>query len=118
MSSVSRYTGEPAPASGDFYVEKDCCTLCGVPEKLAPDLIGIGQAAGGWGHCYWKKQPETEAEMQQAFAIFDDQDLGCHRYAGTDPEIIARLGPENCGDLGKYVSEGFFRRLWNRVSRR
>ena len=47
-------------------------------------------------HCYWMKQPETHEELRQAFLIFDGQELGCHRYAGHDPEIQARLGPENC----------------------
>ncbi|GAA3752296.1 hypothetical protein GCM10022270_08760 [Terriglobus aquaticus] len=42
------------------------------------------------------KQPETHEELRQAFLIFDGQELGCHRYAGADPEIQARLGPQNC----------------------
>jgi hypothetical protein len=46
--------------------------------------------------CFWKKQPETESELQQAFAIFDKQELGCHRYAGLDPDIQARVGAGNC----------------------
>src|ERR1700677_4749218 len=76
---------EPTSVSGDFYVENHCCTSCGVPQVVAPDLVGWIDE--GMGHCYWKKQPETHEEMRQAFAIFDSQELGCHRYAGYDPEI-------------------------------
>jgi len=35
-------------------------------------------------------------EMRQAFAIFDGQEAGCHRYAGFDLEIRARVAVENC----------------------
>jgi hypothetical protein len=44
------------------------------------------------GHCIWKKQPETAQEMQQALAAFDACCLGCYRYAGSDPNIIAKVG--------------------------
>jgi len=29
----------PRNAPGEFYVEKDCCTLCGVPWTIAPELF-------------------------------------------------------------------------------
>ena len=90
----SRYQREPTSVPGDFYVENHCCTSCGVPQVVAPDLVGWIDE--GMGHCYWKKQPETHQEMRQAFAIFDGQELGCHRYAGNDPDIQARIGPANC----------------------
>lgn len=84
----------PESVSGDFYVERHCCTSCGYPLVLAPALIGWADAQRS--HCYWMKQPETREELRQAFLIFQGQELGCHRYAGTDPEIQARLAPENC----------------------
>ncbi len=92
MDSVHDGSVDPTPAVGDFYVENACCTRCGVPELVAPDLIGIR----GDGHCFWKKQPVTPDEMQQTFAIFDGQELGCHRYAGINPEIQKRIGFEQC----------------------
>jgi hypothetical protein len=85
---------EPTSVPGDFYVENQCCTSCEVPQMVAPDLVGWIDA--DMRHCYWKKQPETHEELRQAFAIFDGQELGCHRYAGNDPEIQARVGRENC----------------------
>jgi hypothetical protein len=85
---------EPTSAPGDFYVDSNCCTACGVPQVVAPDLVGW--TAEKIPQCRWKKQPSAPAEFQQAFAIFDSQELGCHRYAGTDPEIQKRVGIENC----------------------
>src|SRR5271155_5331318 len=85
---------EPRSAPGDFYVENSCCISCGVPQVAAPDLVGWTDAE--MSQCYWKRQPETKEELEQAFAIFDGQELGCHRYAGSDPKIQARIGTENC----------------------
>ena len=83
-------TSEP----GDFYVENNCRISYGVPQMVAPDLIGW--ASGDRSVCYWKKQPSTSEEMRQAFAVFDAQEAGCHRYGGDDPEIQARVGVGNC----------------------
>jgi len=62
---------------------------------VAPDLVGwVDEPIS---HCYWKKQPETPSEFEQAFKIFEGQELGCHRYAGHDPAIQMRVGYE-CSD--------------------
>jgi hypothetical protein len=124
---------EPTSVPGDFYVENHCCTSCGVPQAVAPDLVGwIDEEMS---RCYWKKQPETREELRQAFAIFDGQELGCHRYAGHDPEIQARVGRENCDNTRPDVTawksseardlqllfpadEGWLRRVWTAVWRR
>jgi len=58
----------------------------------------------GWvgdetSHCIWKKQPETPREIDQAIAVLDAQELGCHRYAGDDPAILKRLSAEYCDHL-------------------
>ena len=90
LSLPERY---PLSAPGDFYVERDQCAGCGVPEAVAPDLITHIEEPY---HCYWKKQPKTDFELEQAFKIFDGQELGCHRYAGTDPKIQARIGVNSC----------------------
>ena len=94
MSPKPKLKIHPSSAKGDFYVENGCCTRCGVPETLAPDLIG--GSAGKSEHCYWKKQPETPDEIDRAIAILATQELGCHRYAGVDREILRRIDPENC----------------------
>ena len=72
----------------------ECCTSCGLPKSLAPDLIG--GVAGKGDHCYWKKQPETPAEIDRAVEVLAGQELGCHRYAGVDPDLLRRIEPENC----------------------
>ena len=64
MSSETPYEREPTSAPGDFYVENRCCVSCGVPQVVAPDLVGWENNGGS--HCYWKKQPETPDEMRQA----------------------------------------------------
>jgi hypothetical protein len=72
--------------------------------------------------------------MQRAFAIFDGQEVACHRYAGHDPEIQKRVGVENCdfsSHLGAkkisgeqthapefWAEPGFFERLWAKIWRR
>jgi hypothetical protein len=63
---------------------------CGVPHVVAPDLVGW-TGEGKMQHCVWKKQPETEAELERAIAVLETQELGCHRYAGTDPAILDRI---------------------------
>jgi hypothetical protein len=94
MSPKPKLSVHPSSVPGDFYVTNGCCTSCGLPETLAPDLIG-GVAANG-DHCYWKKQPTTPDEIERAIDVVTSQELGCHRYAGREPEILKRLAPEDC----------------------
>src|SRR5580692_5000943 len=94
MSPKPKSSVHPNSAPGDFYVQNGCCTSCGVPETRAPDLIG-GSAEKG-EHCYWKKQPKAPDEIDRAIDVLRTQDLGCHRYAGKNPEILKRLSPEDC----------------------
>ena len=119
---------QPRSAPGDFYVENHCCIFCGVPQVAAPDLIGWTDERNA--QCYWKKQPETGQELEQAFAVFDGQELGCHRYGGSDPKIQTRIGTENCDHPVSYIAStvdsystvpsfwteaGLFERLWAKI---
>lgn len=81
-------------APGDFYVDHDCCTSCGLPEVIAPELIGRG-GGENW-HCIWKRQPSTPEEVQKAIEILNSQELDCHRYAGSDPAILDYADPLVC----------------------
>ena len=82
----------PKSAPGDFYVVKGECLACGVPQVVAPDLVGwTGEKIP---HCCWKKQPETQEELERAIAVLETQELECHRYAGTDPAILRRAAPK------------------------
>ena len=68
-----------APTRGDFYVEEVCCTACGVPQTIAPQLVGWRED-GSLTLCYWIRQPETAEEVDKAIKIIHAQELGCHRY--------------------------------------
>lgn|GEM_PF-5718771 len=89
MSRVPKFTPHPKSAPGDFYVENAQCLACGVPHVVAPDLVGWTDEKKS--HCFWKKQPETPAELERAIAVLEAQELECHRYAGTDPAILSRV---------------------------
>jgi len=81
-------------AGGDFYVQASCCTSCGVPQAVAPDLVGWTNEA--YPQCYWIKQPQTSDELDRAIKLIHSQELGCHRYSGADPAILRRLPVEDC----------------------
>lgn len=83
-------------APGDFYVEYDCCTCCGVPEHIAPDLFASVMQND---QCFVKRQPRTEQEMGRMLTVLQHQDLGCVRYRGSDPALIQRLESEGLADL-------------------
>jgi hypothetical protein len=82
-------------APGDFYVEDDCCTLCGVPGVSAPELFGGFAADGtvdeGVRHCWVKRQPQSGAELDAMIDTMARQELGCIRYGGSDAAIVARV---------------------------
>src|SRR5580765_3820090 len=90
-------SAELKSAFGDFYVEETCCMSCGVPQEIAPDLVG-------WTNedrqqCYWVKQPQTTDELDRAIQVIHAQEIGCHRYSGSDPAILRRLPAEDCDHL-------------------
>jgi len=76
------------------YVEKGQYLACGVPHVVAPDLVGWTDEKVQ--HCFWKKQPGTSAELERAIAVLEAQELGCHRYAGTDPAILNQVLSTYC----------------------
>lgn len=82
---------------GDFYVENESCITCGAPEAEAPDLI-VHSNKDNYGHCYFKKQPETEHELDQAINAICVSCIGALRYGGKDQSIIKRLYQIGEGD--------------------
>jgi hypothetical protein len=94
MACVPKFTPHPKSAPGDFYVEKGQCLACGVPHVVAPDLVGWTDEKVR--HCFWKKQPESPAELERAIAVLEAQELECHRYAGTDAAILIRISSTYC----------------------
>lgn len=96
--ATRKYKGHPQSSPGDFYVVNGECLSCGLPHVLAPDLFGWEQldAAEPYGHCVWKKQPETPDEFTRAIEVIRSSEAGCHRYAGSDPVVGRRVGSEFC----------------------
>jgi hypothetical protein len=77
----------PKNAAGPFYILNGCCTACGVPTAIAPELFEFDST----DHCYVKRQPSSNAEMEKALHVLRGQELGCVRYRGTDEAILRRL---------------------------
>ena len=78
---------------GPFYVEDGCCTACGVPDSIAPELFG-----GSEDHCYVKRQPQTPDEVDAMVHVMVSQELGCIRYAGSEEMLLYRLAENGEGD--------------------
>lgn len=71
---------------GDFYVEKDGCTLCGAPEVEAHGLMANSDEG-----CYFIRQPQTEEEIEHAINAITVSCVSAVRYGGTDQKIIKKL---------------------------
>ena len=79
-------TPHPRNAVGDYYVERDCCTLCGVPWHVAPDLFAYDDTG-----CWVTRQPASPDEETRMLEVFARQELGCIRYRGKEPRIVHAL---------------------------
>jgi len=84
----------PENMPGDFYVEEGCCTSCGMPSTVAPELFAYAPD----GHCYVCKQPSNAIEDQQMIDAFEVQDIGCIRYKGKNRVIQVKLITSGEGD--------------------
>ncbi len=82
---------DPRNVPGDFYVEEGCCMDCGLAEAEAPDLLASLKDVE---NCYFKKQPATPEELEQAVQAMRVSDMGCHRYGGKEAGILRRLRAE------------------------
>lgn len=81
-------------APGPFYVEKDYCITCRLPEHEAPNLMGFHDSSSdsnAGSHCYFKKQPTTPEELQRAIAALQVCCCGALRYAGSDESVLRKL---------------------------
>lgn len=79
---------------GEFYVEPDCCLLCGVPEAIAPDLFETGE-----NHCWVKRQPDSKTDFDKAIEAMWSAEVDCIRYSGSEKTILRRLGEAGLTDL-------------------
>ena len=93
----------PKNVPGPIYVLYDCCTQCGVPQSIAPDLFSNSTDET----CYVKQQPSSEDDWERALKVVRAQELGCIRYRGFDRRIVQRLADagevEQCDHPGGVV---------------
>jgi hypothetical protein len=88
---------------GDFYIKDGDCISCGAPQAEAPDLIEHGK---GDGHCYFKKQPQTEMELDQAVSALMVSCICALRYGGTEEKILKRLYEDGLAELCDHSPQG------------
>jgi len=82
----------------DFYVEEEMCICCRTSESAAPDLIGFHDDPNpGKSHCFFKKQPETTAEVERAVRAVNACCCGAYRYRGADSQVKRQLDPDSVG---------------------
>jgi hypothetical protein len=84
-SSVAKRSG--------IYVESDCCTSCGIPWELAPEVFSEGEQS-----CVVRRQPETLTELRRTLRVLRTQDLGCVRYGGSDARVLRILTRAGCAN--------------------
>ena len=95
---------ERQPGEGPFYIEPDCCLLCGVPESIAPELFRTGSES-----CSLLRQPAGEAEIDKTITAMWSSEVDCIRYRGSDREILRRLGEARLADLADNPAAKDFR---------
>jgi hypothetical protein len=76
----------PGIPSDGVYVDSECCTNCGVPWHVAPEVFAEGPEV-----CHVKRQPQGPTELRKVLRVFRYQELGCIRYAGMNPRVISIL---------------------------
>ncbi len=81
---------------GDFYINNGDCLSCGAPHGEAADLIEHGAKDN---HCYFRKQPGTEEELDRAISAMMVSCLDALRYGGADERILRRLYEDGLAKL-------------------
>jgi hypothetical protein len=107
---VAEQPRDPRNAPGPFYVVKGDCITCGAPRAEAPGLITLGD-----GGCYFHKQPETPAEVNDAVRAMFVSCIEAYRYGGHDPTIRRRLAELGHSHLCDNPLEGHPVVIRNRV---
>jgi len=79
-------SNETTRDQGDFYVEPDCCLLCGVPESIAPEIFHTGER-----HCSIIRQPCSQDEINRTIRAMWSSEVDCVRYRGRDATMLKRL---------------------------
>ncbi len=105
----------PENSQGDFYVENQVCISCGALEDVAPDLIEHSKLE--YGHCYFKKQPQTQDEIDRAIDAMAVSCISGLRYGGRDEKILKRLYEIGEAEQCDYKPIGSYKMLvWTKVT--
>src|SRR5687767_2898056 len=78
----------PKNAPGPFYVEDDICMHCGAPEAAAPDLMDFDEESRS---CYFKKQPSTPEELEQAMQAVWVSCCESVHYSTEDSVVLQQI---------------------------
>jgi hypothetical protein len=112
-------------APGDFYVEDGMCITCGAPEAAAPDLVVFYVDSDGSDrntHCYFRRQPTSPAELEQAIQAVHVSCCAAVRYRGSNSAVLRRLtalgDSPSCDALAARPATSLARRLWQRLTSR
>jgi hypothetical protein len=96
-------------------VEYGICTSCGAPQAEAPDLIDHSPQLDG--HCYFKKQPETDDEIERAINAISVACTSGLRYCGTNDKILKRLYEIGEGKQCDHQPLGNYKAvIWDKVT--
>src|SRR4051794_10759855 len=79
----------PLNAPGDYYVVDGDCMACCAPEAEAPELMSHAETPHY--HCYFKKQPTSPTQLDQAIRACQVSCVAAVRYGGKNPRVIERL---------------------------
>jgi hypothetical protein len=82
-----KYPACPGSAPGPFWVEEGCCAFCEAPLVEAPELMEFDERP----HCRFRRQPQTEEELEHAIRAVQVCCTGAVRYGGDDKEILDRI---------------------------
>lgn len=79
----------PRAVPGPFYTLREDCLICEAPHEKAPSLMAThdDKAAGCSTHGFFKKQPETAPEVDEALDALGASCIEGLRYGGKDREI-------------------------------
>ena len=86
MGASQPTSNEPVRDQNDFYVEPNCCLLCGVPEGIAPEIFRTGEH-----NCSMIRQPCSEDEIDRTIRAMWSSEVDCVRYRGRDAAMLKRL---------------------------
>lgn len=87
----------PENVPGDFYVVRNTCIQCCLPHEEAPNLLNDWKA--DFDECYFRRQPASDAQVDQAINAMDASCVEALRYAGNDPCILAKIRARKLGHL-------------------